>query len=542
MRLILPEWTVGMCTYSLGDSGMDEKYERRIKRLQEVKAAAQKGGGEEKIAQLRTKGKLTARERIEYLLDKGSFVETNFIIGHLEGIPADGLVAGYGEIGGKMVCVYSQDATVKGGSIGPMHGFKMYRTVEQALDMGVPFVGLHDSPGARIPDMNSRSVFGEAMEKHGGAIFYPNTQGSGLIPQIAAIMGSCAGISVYSPALTDFIFMVDKQSHMFITGPGTVEVVTGEKLSKDELGGAEVHCKLSGVSDRRYPGERELLDAIRELLTYLPQNADERPPQKDLGDDPERFTDELTSIVPSSAVRAYDVRKAIACIVDNGKFFEIKPEFAPEMVVGFARLGGEVVGVVANQPCYLAGSLTVDSSDKQTRFMRFCDCFNIPIILLVDTSAYLPGKDQEHRGIIRHGAKVLYALCESTVPRIGVVMRKSYGGGNLGMGVIPAQVGTDMLFYWPIAELGVMGAKASVELFFGESIRNSPEPEKLREQLLREYEERYANPMREAAYNPFINDVIEPRETRRVLIRSLAFLSTKKRPPRYPKRHGNIPM
>jgi acetyl-CoA carboxylase carboxyltransferase component len=277
-------------------------------------------------------------------------------------------------------------------------------------------------------------------------------------------------------------------------------------------------------------------------MTYLPQNADEKPPFIDMGDDPDRLTDELTGIVPSNASKAYDVRRAIECIVDSGRFFEVKPEFAPEMVVGLARLAGNAVGIVANQPGYLAGSLTVDSSDKQTRFMRFCDCFNIPIVLLVDTSAYLPGRDQEHMGIIRHGAKVLYALCEATVPRVGLVMRKSYGGGNLGMGVIPAQAGTDMMFYWPITELGIMGAKASVELFFGEMIRNSPDPDQAREQLIREYEERYANPLREASYNPFINDVIEPRETRRVLIRALEFLSTKRRRPGYPKKHGNMPV
>ncbi|HWR68261.1 MAG TPA: acyl-CoA carboxylase subunit beta [Desulfomonilia bacterium] len=521
---------------------MDEKYRQRIDRLHQVKAVACKGGGEDKLARQHEKNMLSARERLECLLDDDSFVEHNLITGHLENIPADGLVAGHGKIHGRPVCVYSQDPTVKGGSIGPMHGFKMYRTIEWALEMGMPFIGLHESPGARMPDMDSRSVFGEAMEKHGGVVFYPNTMASGIIPQISAIMGSCAGISVYSPALTDFIFMVNRSSHMFITGPAIVEVVTGEKLSKEDLGGAEVHCTISGVADKRFNSERELLESIRDLMTYLPQNADEKPPFIDMGDDPDRLTDELTGIVPSNASKAYDVRRAIECIVDSGRFFEVKPEFAPEMVVGLARLAGNVVGIVANQPGYLAGSLTVDSSDKQTRFMRFCDCFNIPIVLLVDTSAYLPGRDQEHMGIIRHGAKVLYALCEATVPRVGLVMRKSYGGGNLGMGVIPAQAGTDMMFYWPITELGIMGAKASVELFFGEMIRNSPDPDQAREQLIREYEERYANPLREASYNPFINDVIEPRETRRVLIRALEFLSTKRRRPGYPKKHGNMPV
>jgi acetyl-CoA carboxylase carboxyltransferase component len=329
---------------------------------------------------------------------------------------------------------------------------------------------------------------------------------------------------------------------MFITGPKVVQAVTGEKLSKQDLGGAEMHCKTSGVADNRFKDEQELLDAIRELMSFLPQNADEQPPMIDLGDDPDRLTEELTEIIPSDVTKGYDVRRAIKCIVDAGEFFEIKPEFAPEMVVGFGRLDCRVVGIVANQPSFLAGSLTVDSSDKQARFMRFCDCFNIPIVLLVDTSAYMPGKDQEQLGIIRHGAKVLYALCESSVPRIGVVLRKAYGGGNLGMGVIPAQRGTDMLFYWPITELGIMGAKATVELFMGDFIRSSPTPEETRDQFIKELEERTCNPMREAAYNPFINDVIEPKDTRKVLIQSLEFLSTKKKPPRYSKRHGNIPL
>jgi len=521
---------------------MDDKHEQRISHLKQVKDQALLGGGAEKIGCRHAQGMLTARERLDWLLDEGSFIEHTLIIGHREGMPSDGIAAGHGKIHGRPVCVYSQDATVKGGSIGGMHGFKMYRTVEWALQMGVPFIGIHESPGARIPDAGARSVFGEAMEKHGGAVFYPNTQASGVIPQVSAIMGSCAGISVYSPALTDFIFMVDGRSHMFITGPAVVEAVTGERLTKDELGGAEVHCRISGVADRRYASEQELLESIRDLMTYLPQNADEQPPVIDLGDDPERLTGELECIVPSDPARAYDVRGAISCIVDAGAFFEIKPEFAPEMVTGLARLGGRVTGIVANQPAFLAGSLTVDSSDKQTRFMRFCDCFNIPIVLLVDTSAYLPGRDQEHLGIIRHGAKVLYALCESSVPRVGLVLRKAYGGGNLGMGVIPAQAGTDMLYYWPVTELGIMGAKASVELFFGEMIMKAPDPEEARRRLTKEYEERYANPLREASCNPFINDIIEPKDTRRALIRSLEFLSTKKRPPRYPKKHGNMPM
>jgi acetyl-CoA carboxylase carboxyltransferase component len=523
---------------------VDAKYEERLNRLREAKAKSLLGGGQDKIDKRHSQGKLTARERIDYLVDEGTFMEDLLLSGHLEGLPTDGCIAGHGKIGGRIVCIYSQDATVKGGTIGPLSGFKMYKTVETALDMGVPFIGLHESPGARIPDIHkAKTVLGEVVsERHGGTIFYPNTQASGRIPQISAIMGSCAGIAVYSPALTDFIFMVDKQSQMFITGPVMVGVVTGENLTMEELGGAEVHCKVSGVADGRYPSDKELLDGIKELLSYLPQNADEKPPVVDMGDDPNRDTDELVSIVPSNASRAYDVRKAVRVIVDGGRFFEVKPEFAPEIVVGFGRLDGKTVGIVANQSMAMAGSMTVDSSDKQTRFMRFCDCFNIPIVILVDTTAYLPGKDQEHRGIIRHGAKVLYALCESGVPRVAVVLRKAYGGGNLGMGIIPGQVGTDKIFYWPIVELGVLGVKASVELLYGMEIAKAENPEEMRKQKLKEYEERYCNPMREANANLSISAVIEPKDTRKTLIQSLELLSTKKRPPRYAKHHGNIPL
>ena len=521
---------------------MDEKYKQRIDTLRQVKQISLLGGGQDKLDKIRKQGKLTARERVEYLLDEGSFVEHNLIIGYREGMPYDGLIAGHGKIHGRPVCVYSQDPTVSEGSVGPMHGYKMYRVIERALDMGVPLIGLHESSGERVPDAASRSIFGEGLERNGGSVFYVNTEGSGVIPQISAIMGSCAGIAAYSPALMDFLFMVDKKSEMFITDPEEVQAATGEKISKQELGGAEVHCKISGIADGRFKDDAELLDAIRELMTFLPQNADEQPPMIDLGDDPERLTEELLDIVPSDATKAYDVRKAIKCIADAGEFLEIKPEFAPEIVVGFVRLDCRVVGIVANQPSFLAGSLTVDSSDKQARFMRFCDCFNIPLVLLVDTSAYMPGKDQEQLGIIRHGAKVLYALCESSVPRVAVVLRKAYGGGNLGMGIIPFQQGTDMMFYWPITELGVMGAKATVELFMGEVIKASPTPDETRDMFVRELEERTCNPMREAAYNPSIIDVVEPKDTRKVLIQSLELLSTKKKPPRYSKRHGNIPL
>jgi len=521
---------------------MNNQISDRIYQLRRLKERALLGGGKEKLDLLHKKGKLSARERLELLLDPGSFVEFNMLLNHLKDAPGDGVIAGYGTIKGRVVCTYAQDPTVLGGSIGALHGYKMYRTVERALEMGVPFIGLHDSPGARLPrPEEGQTVLGDIMEKSGPSIFYPNTQASGIIPQISAIMGSCAGISVYSPALTDFVFMVDKTSHMFITGPRMVKSVAGEEISAEDLGGAAVHCQKSGVADLRLKSEEECINKIRELLDLLPQNNSEMPPRVDTGDDPERVDDNLPEVIPVSPHKPYDIHKIIYSILDNGYFFEIKPEFASEIVVGFGRLDGYVVGIVANQPMVRAGCLTVDSSDKQARFIRFCDAFNIPIIILVDTPAYMPGRLQEHMGIIRHGAKVLYALCEALVPRIAVILRKCYGGGNLGMGTVPG-LGTDLIYFWPTAESGVLGAEQSVELFFGKEIRASENPEELRKQKLQEYRERYSNPIHEISASWYIEDIIEPRETRRMLIKGLKLLMTKKKIVKYPKRHGNIPL
>ena len=523
---------------------MEKLTEERIQQLREAKAKVVLGGGEKKIAKIHEQGKLTARERLDILLDQGSFEEFDQLIGHWQGNPGDGMVCGYGTINGRIVCVYSQDTTVLGGSIGSMHGYKMYRTIERAMDMQVPLIGIHDSPGARLPKLQeggSATGVVAGMEKHGGAVFYPNTHASGVVPQIAIIAGSCAGISVYSPALTDFIFMVDQTSQMFITGPQMVKSIMGEDVTPEELGGSAVHCTTSGVADGHFSSEKDLFMSMRELMSLLPANNQEKPPKIDTGDDPNRLDDELTEIVPVNPNKAYDMHKVIYCILDNGYFYEIKPEFAGEMIIGFGRLDGQTVGIVANNPLVRAGSLTVDSSDKQARFMRFCDCFNIPIILLIDTPAYMPGTHQEHAGIIRHGAKVLYALCEATVPRIGVMVRKAYGGGNLGMGIIPGMA-TDMIYMWPSVEIGVLGAGQSVELFFGDEIRKSENPKELREQKLKEYREKYANPIHEISNNIFIEDIIEPRETRRRLIRDLKFLENKKLPQRSKKKHGNIPL
>lgn len=522
---------------------MEQFVKERIEHLRKARDRALLGGGEEKLAQLRSKGKLSARERIDRLLDPGSFVEFKMLVGHLDKSPGDGVVAGYGTVNGRVVCVYSQDPTVKGGSIGAIHGYKMYRTVEMALDMQVPFIGLHDSPGARMPrpeEGGGALGAGAIGEKNGGSIFFPNTQASGVVPQISAILGNCAGISVYSPALTDFIFMVDGLSHMYITGPRIVKSVLGEEVSDDELGGAAVHCSVSGVADLRFPNEAVCLQKIRDLLDFLPSNHNQAPPRVDYGDDPDRMDDGLAGIVPSDTYVAYDMHKVIYSLVDGGYFYEIKPEFAPEMIVGFGRLNCKTVGIVANQPMFRAGSLTADSSVKQARFIRFCDAFNIPIVLLVDTPAYMPGKQQEHAGIIRHGSKVLYALCEAAVPRIAVVLRKAYGGGNLGMGIIPG-LGTDLVYFWPTVEMGVLGARQSVELYYGREIVGAENPGEFREKKLKEYMEKYANPLYEINNSWYIDDIIDPRETRRALIRGFDLLADKK-VHRRPKRHGNIPL
>ncbi|MFC1952373.1 acyl-CoA carboxylase subunit beta [Chloroflexota bacterium] len=520
----------------------------RIEELQRIKEAAALGGGTERIARQHDRGKLTARERIDRLLDPGSFSELNMLLGHAVGAPADGIVTGHGTIDGRPVCVYAQDATVMGGSIGALHGHKMYATVELALQMRVPIIGLLDGPGRRGLRLDSLSLDQPGAidmikyreEKDGSSIFFPNTQASGIIPQISAIMGSCAGISVYSPALTDFIFMIDEISHMFITGPRIVKSVMGQDVTMEELGGAKVHAQISGVASFRMKTEEECFEKIKKLLSFLPLNSSQSPLRKDTGDDPDRCDDSLADVVPADPRKPYDMHKIIKSIADNGDFLEVKPEFAQEIIVGFIRLDGYSVGIIANQPLVRAGSMTINSSNKQARFIRFCDAFNIPMVLLVDTPAYMPGMEQEHGGIINDGAKVLYALSEAVVPRVVVVIRKAYGGGSLGMGVVPG-MGTDFAFTWPTAETGVMGAGQTVDLFYADRIAKAENPEELRQQLIKEYTDRYASPFAEASIRPHIKDVIEPRDTRRRLIKSLELLRDKKlvRPS---KRHGNIPL
>jgi acetyl-CoA carboxylase carboxyltransferase component len=517
--------------------------EERIKRLRQAKEMAALGGGKDKITKEHEKGKLTARERIELLLDPGSFNEFGMLVKYRVGAPGDGVVTGHGTIDGRRVCVFSHDATVFGGSQGYMHGRKLYKIHEMALDMGVPLIGLNDSPGARVvrPELaGSDDPYRVSDEKHAGVVFFINSRCSGAIPQISAILGNCTGGSVYSPALTDFIFMVEGLSHMCITGPRVIKSVIGEDVTLEELGGARVHCQLTGVADFRVKNEKECMQGIKRLLSFLPSNWRERPPRIESGDDPERFSEALGEIVPAQPTKGYDMHQVIKEIVDNGDFIEVKEEFASEIIVGFARLEGNTVGVIANQPMVRAGCMTVDSSRKQARFIRFCDAFNIPIILLVDTPGYLPGKAQEHAGIIHHGAKVLYALSEATVPKLAVLMRKVYGGAALGMGILPG-FGTDLVFAWPTAEVGAMGAEQAVELFYADDIKQAKKPEAFRAQKVKEYNELYADTLALASQVSYVQDIIEPRETRRCLTRSLQLIRDKKMEP-YPKRHGNMPL
>jgi acetyl-CoA carboxylase carboxyltransferase component len=514
-----------------------------IEELREAKAKAALGGGEAKIAKIHAKGKLTARERIDLLLDPGSFNEFNILIKHRLGAAGDGIVTGHGTIDGRVVCAFAHDTTVFGGSMGYMHGRKMYKIHEMALEMGVPIIGLNDSPGARVirPDMaGSDDPSRVSDEKHAGVVFFINTKCSGAVPQISAILGNCTGATVYSPALTDFIFMVDGLSRMFITGPNVIKSVTREEISMEELGGSNVHCKITGVADFRVDSEQECMHGIKRLLSFLPSNWRESPPKRNCEDDPEKLIPSLEEIVPAEQKRGYDMQKVIRALADDGDFLEVKPEFAGEIIIGFARLNGHTVGIVANQPMVLAGCMTVNSSDKQARFIRFCDAFNIPIILLVDTPGYLPGRAQEHAGIIRHGAKVLYALSEASVPKMAILLRKVYGGAALGMGILPG-FGTDLIYAWPIAEIGPMGAEQAVALFYDKDIKAAENPEEFRAAKIKEYARQYADSLSLASEVTYVQDIIEPKETRRCLTRSLRLIENKKIN-RVRKRHGNIPM
>jgi propionyl-CoA carboxylase beta chain len=510
-----------------------------IKKLRDLKAQSRQGGGAERIKTQHERGRLTARERIDLLLDKGSFRELDAFIEHRthdfgldeKKILGDSVVTGWGTIDSRLVYVFSQDFTVFGGSLGEVHSEKICKLMDMALKNGAPLIGLNDSGGARIQ---------EGVVSLGGYadIFLRNTLASGVIPQISAIMGPCAGGAVYSPALTDFIFMVRNSSYMFITGPEVVKAVTHEEVSFEDLGGAAVHSELSGVCHVASDTEPDTLYMIRKMISYLPQNNMEDPPYIPTGDNPLRMEEALNNLIPDDPSKPYDIKDAINLIVDVGQFYEIHENYARNMVVGFARLGGHSIGIIANQPGVLAGVLDINSSDKAARFVRFCDAFNIPILTFVDVPGFLPGTDQEHNGIIRHGAKLLYAYCEATVPKMTVVTRKAYGGAYDVMS--SKHIRGDVNLAWPSAEIAVMGPDGAVKIIFRKELAQADNPEKRKDELVAEYREKFANPYI-AASRGYLDDVIEPRETRPRLINALEMLSNK-RDSNPPKKHGCIPL
>jgi methylmalonyl-CoA decarboxylase subunit alpha len=487
------------------------------------------GGGEKRIQRQHQAGKLTARERIILLLDPGSFIELDAFVQGEDGNYGEGVVTGYGTVNGRLIYLFAQDFTVYGGSLGELHSKKICKVMDLAMKTGCPFIGLNDSGGARIHEgVFSLSAYGE--------IFYRNTQASGVIPQLSVIMGPCAGGAVYSPAITDFIFMVNDTSQMFITGPQVIKSVTGEAVSPEVLGGALAHNQQSGVAHFMSRDEQESFAMIRSLLEYLPQNNLEDPPRIEARE-PLVGEEDLLHIVPQEPNRSYDVRDVIRALVDAGEFLEVHALFAQNAVVGFARLDGMSVGIVANQPKILAGCLDINASDKISRFVRFCDCFNIPLITLVDVPGFLPGIAQEHGGIIRHGAKILYAYSEATVPKISLVLRKAYGGAYVAM--CSRSLGADAAYAWPIAELAVMGPDGAANIIYREEIKEADNPEEVRARKTAEYREKYANPY-VACSRGMIDDVIDPKDTRKRLIITLHALSSKKET-RAPRKHGNIP-
>jgi propionyl-CoA carboxylase beta chain len=509
----------------------------RLEELRRRHAAAEAGGGEERRARQHAEGKLSARERIDLLLDEATFEETDKLVRHQshefgmneQVIDGDGFVTGYGLIHERPAYVFAQDFTVFGGSLSESNARKIVKIMDLALKTGAPVIGLNDSGGARIQE-GVHSLAGYAD------IFLRNTLSSGVIPQISAIMGPCAGGAVYSPALTDFVFMVDKTSYMFVTGPDVIKTVTHEDVTKEALGGAATHNSVSGVAHFQSQDDAECLRSIRELLSYLPQNNRDEAPRGDTDDPADRQDPELDSIVPAASDQPYDIKDVIRRVADHGEFFEVHEHWARNIVIGFARMDGRSVGVVANQPAHLAGCLDIDSSVKGARFVRFCDAFNIPILTFEDVPGFLPGTAQEFGGIIRHGAKLLYAYAEATVPKITVITRKAYGGAYCVMG--SKHLRTDVNLAWPTAEIAVMGADGAVNIVYRREIASAENPEAVRTAKLDEFRERFASPFI-AAENGFVDDVIEPRQTRPRVIRALRMLETKvDTMPR--KKHGNI--
>ncbi|PFG74104.1 acyl-CoA carboxylase subunit beta [Tepidiforma thermophila] len=508
--------------------------EQKLQQLIALKEAAALGGGPKRIEAQHARGKLTARERIDLLLDPGTFEELDMLMrprGSLAGGNVEAVVTGWGKVDGRPVYVFSYDFTVAGGSLSEAVAEKILKVMDLAMMTGAPIVGVQDSGGARIQDgPDSLRGFGE--------IFAMNTLASGVVPQISVIMGPCAGGAVYSPAITDFVFMAEGSSYMFITGPDVVKSVTGEEVTQETLGGADVHASRSGVAHFAIAGEEATLAEVRRLLSFLPSNNAEDPPFVPTNDDVNRTEEDLLTIVPAEPNRPYDVRDVIERIVDDGDFMEVQQAFAPNIVIGFARMGGRSVGFVANQPMHLAGSLDINASRKAARFVRFCDCFNIPLVTLVDVPGYLPGTSQEYNGIITHGAKLLYAYSEATVPKVAVVLRKAYGGAYVVMS--SKHLRGDMNFAWPTGEIAVMGPDGAANVVYRDEIANAPDPEAKRKELIEEYRQKFANPYIPAGRG-FIDDVIDPRQTRPKIIRALEMLQNKAdRNP--PKKHGNIPL
>jgi acetyl-CoA carboxylase carboxyltransferase component len=511
----------------------------RIQELRRLRAQAQEGGGKRRIDAQHKKGKLTARERIDLLLDPGSFNELDMFVTHRSNdfgldeqrILGDGVVTGYGKIDGRLVYVFSQDFTVFGGSMSGANAEKICKIMDLALKNGAPVIGLNDGGGARIQEgVVSLGAYAD--------IFLRNTLASGVIPQISAIMGPAAGGAVYSPAITDFIFMVEGTSHMFVTGPDVIKTVTHEDVTFDELGGAAVHNSISGVAHFSSPNEPACLAGIRTLFSYIPSNNVDDPPFVATEDPADRAEDALDEIIPDLPNQPYDMHTVIGHVVDDGTFFEVQPDYARNIIVGFARLGGRSVGIVAQQPAVLAGVLDINAADKAARFVRFCDCFNVPIVTFEDVPGFLPGVGQEHGGIIRHGAKLLFAYCEATVPKVTVITRKAYGGAYDVMS--SKHVRGDINYAWPTAEIAVMGVDGAVNIIFKDEIEKAKDPEARRKELVADYQAKFANPYIAAARG-YIDEVIEPHETRAKLISALEMLKNK-RDSNPPKKHGNIPL
>ncbi len=511
----------------------------KLAHLESMRREAELGGGEKRLKAQHERGKLSARERLDILLDPGSFVELDRFVTHRatdfglaeEKYLGDGVVTGYGTIHGRLIYVFSQDFTVFGGSLSESHAEKIVKIMDLAIKNGAPVVGLNDSGGARIQ---------EGVVSLGGYadIFLRNTMASGVVPQISAILGPCAGGAVYSPAITDFIYMVQGTSYMFVTGPNVVKTVTHEDVTMEELGGAATHAAKSGVAHFACKSEAECLHRIRQLFTYVPQNNAEDPPRRDTEDPFDRADEELLDIVPDHPNKPYDMHEVIGRVADDGEFYEVQSDYAPNLIVGFAHIGGHSVGIVANQPAVLAGVLDIDASLKGARFVRFCDAFNIPLLTFEDVPGFLPGVGQEHGGIIKHGAKLLYAFCEATVPKITIITRKAYGGAYDVMS--SKHIRGDINYAWPTAEIAVMGAKGGVETLYRREIAGAQDPTAAANARQDEYSERFANPFAAAARG-YVDDVIDPRETRARVVSALDMLQNK-RDSNPPKKHGNIPL